>query len=194
MLQPRVRRAGADEAEALAPLLTDLCRRSKAHWGYEPRLLARWADDLRVTPEDIARDVVLLAEVPSAEVATGATPAAEASGAAPDRILGFARVTRGARTTLAAPAPAQLKDLWVEPGDIGAGVGRALFVAACEVARTLPADQLLIVADPNAEGFYLRMGARRIGEEASEVVDDRRLPILVLDLPRPAGDRSVISG
>ena len=182
--EPSVRRAGTDEAEDLAPLLTDLCRRSKAHWGYDPRLLARWADDLTITPEDIDHDVVLLAEAPTPD--HGSTT--------PARILGFARVTEGARTTLAAPAPAQLKDLWVEPGDIGAGVGRALFVAACEVARTLPARQLLIVADPNAEGFYLRMGARRIGEEASEVVDGRRLPILVLDLRRPAGDRPVISG
>ena len=57
--------------------------------------------------------------------------------------------------------------------------------AACEVARTLPADRLLIVADPNAEGFYLRMGARRVGEEDSEVVDGRRLPIMLLDLDRP---------
>jgi len=164
-------------------------------------LLARWADDLRITPQDIARDVVLLAEGwstgrPAAHVtpAAEATPAAGATPAVPVRIAGFARVTEGVRTTLAAPAPAQLKDLWVEPGDIGGGVGRALFVAACEVARTLPADQLLIVADPNAEGFYLRMGARRIGEEASEVIDGRRLPILVLELGRPAGGRPVTSG
>lgn len=171
--EPRIRRAGPDEAEHLAPLLTDLCRRSKAHWGYDQALLERWSDDLRITPEDIVRDVVLLAE--------GHAP----DGASSPRILGFARVTQGARTTLATPAPAQLKDLWVEPGDIRSGVGRALFGAACEVARTLPADQLLIVSDPNAEGFYLRMGARRIGEEPSEVVEDRRLPILLLDLHRP---------
>lgn len=187
--QPRIRRAAADEAETLAPLLTELCRRSKAHWGYDPRLLARWADDLRVTPQDIARDVVLLAEVPTTHGPdAGGPPAASA------RIAGFARITEGSRTTLAEPAPAQLKDLWVDPGDIGAGVGRALFVAAREVARTLSADQLLIVADPNAEGFYLRMGARRIGEEASEVIDGRRLPILLLDLRRPAGDPPVTSG
>ncbi len=173
-----------DEAEDLAPLLTVLARRSKAHWGYDAELLRRWADDLRITPQDIVRDVVLLAEVGAA----GAPPAA------PVRLAGFARVTEEVRITLAAPAPAQLKDLWVEPGAIGEGVGRALFLAAREVARTLPSDQLLIVSDPNAEGFYLRMGARRIGEEASEVVDGRRLPILLLDLHRPAGDRPVTSG
>jgi GNAT superfamily N-acetyltransferase len=165
----RIRRARADEAADLASVLTDLSRRSKAHWGYHPDLLRRWADDLSIRPEDIDQDAVLVAEV----------------GADPGRIAGFARVAEGSHTVAGGPAPAQLKDLWVEPADVGSGIGRALFVAASEVARTLPADQLLIVADPNAEGFYLRMGARRIGEEASEVVDGRRLPILLLDLARP---------
>ena len=165
----RIRRARADEAVRLALILTALSRRAKAQWGYDPELLRRWADDLRVTPEDIDRDAVLVAEV----------------GDGPDPIVGFARVTTGPPSSTGEPTPAQLKDLWVTPEDMGRGVGRALFAAACEVARTLPADQLVIVADPNAEGFYLRMGARRIGEEASEVVDGRQLPILLLDLGRP---------
>jgi GNAT superfamily N-acetyltransferase len=169
----RIRRARPDEAAVLAPLLTDLCRRSKAHWGYDPALLGRWADDLAITPDDIDRDAVLLAEL------------GDTHDPGPGRIAGFARVSRGTGSHVDHPAPAKLNDLWVEPGDMGSGVGRALFEASCEVARTLPADQLLIVADPNAEGFYLRMGARRIGEEASEVVDGRRLPILLLDLHRP---------
>ncbi|MEZ4596103.1 MAG: GNAT family N-acetyltransferase [Chloroflexota bacterium] len=174
----RIRRARADEADDLAPRLTELSRRSKAHWGYGRELLDRWLEDLSISPEAIGHDAVLVAE----------------TGDAPVRVLGFARVTRGARREVPGPAPAQLKDLWVEPGDIGSGVGRALFVAACEVARTLPAERLLIVADPNAEGFYLRMGARRIGEEASEVVDGRALPILMLDLHRPGADAPVTSG
>jgi ribosomal protein S18 acetylase RimI-like enzyme len=175
----RIRRARADEALYLAPVLTRLARRSKAYWGYDPELLHRWADDLSIRPADIDRDAVLVAEVGD-----------------PPRIVGFARVTEGATPALTdqTPAPAQLKDLWVDPDAIRSGVGRALFAAACEVARTLPADQLLVVADPNAEGFYLRMGARRIGEEESEVVDGRRLPILVLDLRRPGSERPVISG
>jgi hypothetical protein len=179
----RIRRARADESDALAPLLTDLCRRSKAHWGYDPDLLERWASDLAVTPQDIARDAVLLAEL------------GHADGDSQPRIVGFARISRGSASQLDRPAPAKLDDLWVEPGDIGSGVGRTLFEASCEVARTLPADQLLIVADPNAEGFYLRMGARRVGEEASEVVEGRRLPMLMLDLHRPTpGAPPVTSG
>jgi GNAT superfamily N-acetyltransferase len=173
---PRIRRAGPDEADVLAPALTELCRRSKAHWGYDPALLARWADDLRIRPDDIRHDAVLVAEVTEQ---------------GRERLAGFARVARGPGPST---APARLPDLWVEPSAIGTGVGRALFAAACEVAKALPAEQLLIVADPNAEGFYLRMGARRIGEEDSEVVDGRRLPILLLDLHRPGGRVGITSG
>jgi GNAT superfamily N-acetyltransferase len=177
----RIRRVRAEEGSRLAPVLTGLCRRAKAHWGYDRELLDRWANDLVITAQDIDRDAVLVAELGD----DTPTPS----------IAGFARISRGAGTQLERPAPARLNDLWVEPPHIGSGVGRALFDAACEVARTLPADQLLIVSDPNAEGFYLRMGARRIGEEASEVVDGRQLPILLLDLHRPAaGGTAVTSG
>ena len=48
-----IERADAAEADELAPVLTALCRRAKAHWGYPADLLARWADDLRIEPADI---------------------------------------------------------------------------------------------------------------------------------------------
>ena len=67
---------------------------------------------------------------------------------------------------------------------MGQGVGRALWDAAVAVARTLPFDELRLAADPNAEAFYERMGARRIGEVESEVVNGRRA---AADGLRPAG-------
>jgi len=46
-----------------------------------------------------------------------------------------------------------------------------------------------IESDPNAEGFYLRMGARRIGIKAAEVDGvQRELPVLVYEVGRePSG-------
>lgn len=152
-----IRRVDAAEAADLAPLLTELCRRSKASWGYPPELLERWANDLRIETDDIVRDPVLVAEV-----LTG-------------NIVGFARIA--ARTD-----HTQLKDLWVEPVAMGTGVGRALWTAAVEVARSLPFDELRLAADPNAEPFYVRMGARRIGLAPSEVVNGRTLPLMAFDL------------
>ncbi len=148
----------------MAPVLTALCRRSKAHWGYPPELLARWADDLVIEPIDILRDQVL--------IATDSSAAGDDPG-----VVGFARVAERADH-------AQLADLWVEPTSMGAGVGRSLWDAAVQAARDLPSLELRFAADPNAEPFYGRMGAHRIGDLPSEVVQGRTLGLMVFDLRR----------
>src|SRR3954470_21781389 len=112
-------------------MLTALCRRSKGSWGYPPELMERWAEDLRIEPGDIERDAVFLAWDPDGT------------------ILGFTRVALRADHS-------QLSDLWVEPGAMGPGVGRALWDAAVVYARTLPFEELRLAADPNAEPFYER--------------------------------------
>ena len=72
---------------------------------------------------------------------------------------------------------------------MGTGVGRALFDHAMKTAAAAGAAAVKIEADPHAEGFYERMGARRIGEEVYELDGQRRvLPLLIAeppDLERP---------
>ena len=58
---------------------------------------------------------------------------------------------------------------------MGAGVGRALLLHAKERAAKLKASALELSADPNAEGFYQRMGATRIGEVRSEIEGQPRV-------------------
>jgi len=49
------------------------------------------------------------------------------------------------------------------------------------------ANTVAIEADPNAEGFYLRMGARRVGENVYEIVGrKRKLPLLSVEISKPA--------
>ena len=75
----------------------------------------------------------------------------------------------------------ELDHLWVAPEQLGAGVGAALFVHAARTARAEGASELRIASDPNAEGFYVKMGARRAGEVPSRPAG-RTLPLLVLRL------------
>jgi GNAT superfamily N-acetyltransferase len=72
--------------------------------------------------------------------------------------------------------------MFVDPEFIGRGVGRALMDHAVALARELGHENLTIVADPNAEGFYQRMGARRIGSQASDIGPERQLPVLRIAL------------
>jgi GNAT superfamily N-acetyltransferase len=134
-----------------------LAHASKAHWGYDDAFMRACRDELTVHPVDLERAVVRVA---AAEV---------------DRtILGFHGVVplEGDRVELA----------WcfVAPPAMGRGVGRALLVDATSIAALAGASVLRIEADPNAEAFYVRHGARRVGDVPSASVPGRALPLLEL--------------
>jgi N-acetylglutamate synthase-like GNAT family acetyltransferase len=59
---------------------------------------------------------------------------------------------------------AEVEHMWMRPEHMGTGVGRALFTHAKKRAQERGANVLELSADPNAEGFYARMGAKRIGD------------------------------
>jgi GNAT superfamily N-acetyltransferase len=76
-----------------------------------------------------------------------------------------------------------LDHLWVLPAWIGTGLGRTLFEHAVRRAQELGAMTVTIESDPNAEGFYRRMGARRTGENVYELEGGERvLPVMVVEL------------
>ncbi len=75
-----------------------------------------------------------------------------------------------------------MEHLWVVPNAMGQGVGRALFRHAVERAKALGVDAIEIECDPNAEGFYERMGGRRVGGNVTEMEGEQRiLPVLIYD-------------
>ena len=150
----RIRRARPDEADAL----TALARRAKAHWGYDAGFMERIRDAMSISPADVEGD-----EVWVLDDGTG-------------RIVGYHRVLAG--------DPAEIEDLWVEPDAMGAGHGRRLFEHAVAIARSGGASAVELDADPNAVGFYERMGMRRIGETPSTTFPGRSLPRVRLELPR----------
>jgi ribosomal protein S18 acetylase RimI-like enzyme len=155
-----IRRARPDEAERLS----ELARRSKASWGYDEGFMRRAAVELTITADAISSQEVWVLE--------------DQGGA----ILGFHRVIPG--------DPAVLEDLWVEPEAMGAGYGRRLWEHAADVAGQRGATAMELDADPNALGFYERMGAVRVGVTPSTVVAGRELPRMRLSLrdANPSGE------
>ena len=153
-----IRRCVADDA----PRLTTIAHSAKRHWGYPETFLRMWAADLTLTPAFVTDHHVY-----------GAISAG--------RLVGM--------YALAGELPQmELEHFWVTPEAMGAGVGRRLMDHARRVAGAHGARTIRIASDPNAEGFYLRMGARRVGAEAS-TPPGRTLPVLVLDV----GDASTAS-
>jgi GNAT superfamily N-acetyltransferase len=148
----RIRPARADEAE----LLTDLSLRSKALWGYDAAFLARCRAIMNLKARNIESLPHYVAEIGGRIVGFyGFEPEAEGVG---------------------------LDYMFIENEFIGRGVGRALWDHAVTIARSLGHAAVIVVSDPNAEGFYLRMGCRRVGTRQSELENGRQLPLLRYDL------------
>jgi N-acetylglutamate synthase-like GNAT family acetyltransferase len=149
----QIRRAKPDEAATL----TDIAHAAKRHWGYPENWIEHWKDDLTITPEFISKHEVYVA-VSDAEIV-------------------------GCCAIVSDGAVPELEHMWIRPEHIGSGVGRALFLHIKERAANLGLPVLEISSDPNAEGFYQRMGARRIGHVQSEIEGKPRvLPRMTVDL------------
>lgn len=153
-----IRSARVDELEAL----DTIAHAAKAHWGYPEAVLLVWKDDLRI---------------PRAAVAEGRAWVAERGG----RPVGVCTIEPRAQGF-------ELSDLWVLPAHMGQGIGRALLRHAVAMARARGARILRIEADPYAEAFYLREGARRVGAEPAPIPGEpgRVRPVLELALGPPS--------
>jgi GNAT superfamily N-acetyltransferase len=155
----RIRPARTDEAA----LLSDLALRSKAYWPYSREFIEACRESLTVTADYIGSSEVWV-------------------GQAGEAIVGFYGFEDE-------PDGVGLAFFFVEPGAILSGTGRRLLEHARQRARALGHAILVIEADPHAEGFYLKMGADRIGERESSVGRGRMNPLLQLDLQASATTR-----
>jgi GNAT superfamily N-acetyltransferase len=87
------------------------------------------------------------------------------------RLAGFYSLEDASDSTI------ELGHLFVDPNFMGLGIGLKLVEHASRRACELGFDKLVIQGDPNAEGFYLRCGAVRIGERESASIPNRMLPV-----------------
>jgi GNAT superfamily N-acetyltransferase len=155
MMDVEIRRANPEEAG----VLTEIAHAAKRHWGYPENWIQHWKADLTITPEFISQNEMFVALREEAVVGCCAIVLSESG--------------------------AELEHMWILPQHIGTGVGRALFLHVKERAANLKVPVLEISADPNAEGFYQRMGATRTGEVHSEIKGQPRvLPRLKIAIDR----------
>ena len=140
-----------------ASVLTEIAFAAKRHWGYPERWMTNWSPLLTLTPQFIRATNVYAAVLEG-------------------KLVGFHALVRERDKFI-------LQHLWVLPEAMGRGVGRRLFTHALERARALGGRRVELESDPNAEGFYLRMGARKVGVSITELDGQpRELPLFVMDL------------
>lgn len=139
--------------------LTNIAFAAKRHWDYPEKWILLWTDDMTVDPGYVENNWILLAETES-------------------RILGWCAVSneRG---------ESWLDHCWVLPEAAGNGIGRTLVRMALGYAAKLQSAELKVISDPNAEGFYRKLGFRLVGEHPS-TPKGRRLPILEANVANAA--------
>ena len=136
--------------------LSDLCFRSKAVWGYDEEFMNACRGELSFKPRDLEWTPIAVAECDGKPI-----------GVAQIKIV---------------DDEADLLKLFVEPGALRSGTGKALLAWATDVAKQLGATRLTIEADPDAAAFYRRMGAYDVGQAPSGSVPGRMLPRLAMNL------------
>ena len=155
MADVAVRAANPDEGERLR----EIAIAAKAYWGYDVARVRRWADDGDFSPAGLTSKDIWVAE-------------------AAGRAIGWASLIAGAE-----PGVVVLDDLWVEPAWIGKGVGSVLFRRAADRGRELGAQRMEWEAEPNALGFYERLGGRRVRDNTPTLPPmDRVIPVMALEL------------
>ena len=147
-----IRPASADEAAVLTKIALD----AKRYWGYPEHWIKHWQSDLTITSDYISNNHVYVAEENG-------------------EIQGFYALC-------VAGKKAELDHMWVTPARMGTGVGKEMFLDAMERAAKLDVSAVEISSDPNAAGFYKRMGATQIGEVDAPIDgQDRKLPRLKIE-------------
>jgi GNAT superfamily N-acetyltransferase len=130
----RIRAATSADVE----VLSRIALAAKASWGYAPSQLVAWRAELVVTAESLTQWF---------------TFALEEEG----QVVAFAQVSPES-------SPWEFQALWVLPQYMHRGFGRALVQHAAAHAAARGQAVLAIDSDPNAEPFYLRCGARVVGQ------------------------------
>lgn len=138
--------------------LTEITKKSKAHWGFSNEVLLEWAPLLTVTAEYIEKNTVL-------KIVQN------------NRILGYYSYYFIDENTL------KLDNMFILPEFIGKGIGNALIHDFLEKASASAVQKIVLDAEPKAEGFYQKFGFETIGHLASSI-NDRFLPIMELRLPQ----------
>ena len=148
-----IRRANPEEADTL----TEIAHAAKRHWNYPESWIEEWQTDLTISGEFIRTHEVFAATINGAVI--------------------------GCCALVMTDSIAEIEHMWIRPEQMGGGVGRALFEHARARAAELGANVLELSADPYAEGFYTRMGAKRIGEVPADMDGQSRvLPRMRIEL------------
>lgn len=132
-------------------LLTKTANRSKQDWGYSDEDMKLWEEDLRIDEDYIRKNTVI--KVYAAGI-----------------YIGFFAVIAVDTEIL------EIDHLWLLPGEKRKGFGSLIFKTILQYGKTHAFKKAILTAEPNAKGFYEKMGGTVQGTFQSKI-KDRHLEI-----------------
>jgi ribosomal protein S18 acetylase RimI-like enzyme len=150
--------------------LNELAVRSKAFWGYDDDFMERCREELLYDESDVECTLVLAVETAFDGGRRG--------------LVGFlgAWFERGPEGEHE-PSTWFLGDLYVDPRYFGRGIGSSLWYAmAAYLSAPGNVNRVHARSDPNAVGFFEKLGFHRVGEIESSLSPDGRMPRMEIAL------------
>lgn len=141
-----------DATPADHEILTQITKTSKNIWGYGHDQIEKWSEVLTITPDYIQKN--LLRKLLDNKTTVGYYALLEI-----DKI------------------ELRLDYLFVSPEFIGKGFGKLLIEDAIETAKKSGYSKISLDADPNAEGFYEKLGFSLVRKMES-TIKGRFLPVM----------------
>jgi GNAT superfamily N-acetyltransferase len=135
-------------------VLTNLSFASKRYWNYPKEYFDVWRKELTITSDYISANIVYVAEVNK-------------------KVVGYFAIVEVQKDFLAGKVIVK-KGFWLEhifilPEFIGQGIGTDLMAEVKHICSKTKIDRLYIFSDPNAKGFYDKIGARYLNESPSSI-------------------------
>lgn len=141
-----------------AGVLSEIAFTAKAHWGYPDHWMEMWRSEFTFPAEYFVEHEGWIAELDAKPIAFYTLDEKDGS--------------------------AWIENLWVSPEYMGKGIGKQLFLDALSRSRLRGHLILRLEADPNAAGFYEKMGMYKVGELNRPIDEDpsRVLPVMEIKL------------
>lgn len=134
-----------------AEVISEIAILSKAYWNYSREFIQACKEDLTIDETYMKQNYVFVVETE-------------------EEVIGFFAFQRGEQDSL--------DFFYLHPNYIGKQVGKKMWKSILKKAKELNITSFTIDSDPNAKGFYEKMGAVQIGETPSTVSKDRNLPLM----------------
>ena len=144
-----------------AGVLTEIAFTAKRTWNYPESYFEIWKDELTINKDYIHKNIVFVAETDY-------------------QVVGFYSIVVIQNNFMAGNVLVKkgfwLEHLFVKPSFQKKGIGRMLMEHALNYCEENWIDELRIFVDPNAVGFYEKMGAKFI-ENSPSSIEGREIPV-----------------